>query len=584
MSIVVAQSSPPHYAFQEEDRILIGTDFAHLAVELDFQDIVNGISQIPLVYHEILQSSLKCNTSAKANLQAIAELVQREYSTIVIDIRNIVGFVSGASVYIPPLKPLQKGTSADQAVMIGNALVKRQKRFVGALIGAIAGFVGSQALFGFLDSGKLEYLHQNIDNLYERDRHMILLMSKENKDILANRNILTKVAKLTSTLSEMVDGNFEVTKMIIAEKYVMQMLSEVRRGLHVISRTLEGSTQQKLAFGTFTYKGATKYLAKIRTMARKRGLVPLIQSAQQLMQLPCSFAPRNNSLILYVHVPLARESSVLTLYRYHSFPIKITENVVAMYHNPKNLLALSNDPVQGNFFLELELSDLQGCKSINNVRVCPQLQFLSKSTQPSCLIDLYFSDHESAIKTCKLHLYPPKDTVIPLGNNVFLAYTLNPSTYSVSCPINNTHQSGYQLSHTQRIEVPTHCVVQLPNFNLYSQSILNVSVPPKTYQWTLLPKTMFPALTPKYLEEALDILKTIEHLPPTDFTDIQTSFLVNHPWSPHKWPLYLTSSGVLFFLVILAILLLAYRLAYKRLNPATPLEDRRDDVNVNNNA
>lgn len=317
-------------------------------------------------------------------------------------------------------------------------------------------------------------------------------------------------------------------------------------------------------------------------MARKRGFVPLIQTPQQLMQLPCSFAPRNNSLILYVHVPLARENSVLTLYRYHSFPIQITKNVVAMYTTPKNLLALSNDPVQGNFFLELELSDLQGCKSINNIRVCPHLQYLSKSTQPSCLIDLYFSDHESAIKTCKLHLSPPMDTIIPLGNNQFLAYTLNPSTYSISCPANNTHQSGYQLSHTQHIEVPTHCVAHLPNFDLYAQSIIHVSLPPKTYQWTLLPKTMFPALTPAYLEEALNILKSIQHLPPTDFTDIQTSFLVNHPRSPHKWPLYLTSSGVLFFLLILAILLIAYCLAYRRLNPVSPLGERRDVVNVNN--
>ena len=142
--------------------------------------------------------------------------------------------------------------------------------------------------------------HQDIDNLYGRDHHVILLTSRKNTDIRAYQKTLVKIA-------EMVPGNFVDFKMMIAEKIVMQMLSEVRRGLHDIGRTFAGSNQTRLAFGTFSYKVVTKNLAKVHTMAQKRGLVPLIRFPEQIMQLHCSFASMNASLTFYVHVPLARE-------------------------------------------------------------------------------------------------------------------------------------------------------------------------------------------------------------------------------------------------------------------------------------
>ena len=571
LASVTTLTTPPSYSFQEEGAIVVANDVAHIALEVDLRNLVEGIAQIPEIYEAVVIASNQANGTVRITLQGLASLIQTEYRDISSEIKNTVNFITGQDIKLPPLVSPKKQTR-----LVGNKIVRaRKKRFVGFLLGAIA----SASLFSFYDASKLQAIHEELDDVEARERNLVTLVSKDSHDISINRLAITNLAKITGTLARAVEENGLVGELIVAKSFVENSLQTVRSGLQVVQRVLEGSSSGKLAFGTISFKGASKSLAKTNILAQKRGLIPLITTPQQLLQAPCSFIPQNYSLVIYVHVPIAKSASILSMYKYFPFPTKITDKIDMLYIPPKNnILALSSNPAQGNYFLELGHEDLALCKKIHSFHVCPHLQFLVKTTYPSCLVDLYFADHASAKTTCQLHLIPPRDTIIPLGHNRFLAYTLNPSTYSVLCPNNQTQHTGYQLAETQQITVPPTCIVRLPNFDLFAQNDLHLKLPPKTYHWTLAPRTMFPVIKPEYLEDALKTLQSIEHLPPTDLANIHTAFFVHHPWSPHKWPLYFTSGGVLLLLTVLTLLTASYCIAYRLKNPTRPVEAGRDVV------
>ena len=69
---------------------------------------------------------------------------------------------------------------------------------------------------------------------------------------------------------------------------------------------------------------------------------------------------------------------------------------------------------------------------------------------------------------------------LELGNNEFLTYNLDPTTYSIMC-YNNTILQGLQLTKIHTIRVPRGCYIELPKFRLSHTTNLFINEKVKTF-------------------------------------------------------------------------------------------------------
>ena len=565
--VISSAAALPHYSFTQQGSIILSHDTAHLALTLDLTPMQDLVQQI---YNLSEKARMVARTQNSSVLDNVAKLLKSQYRSVVTELNELASFYGETEFNF---RPLPSETTTEDSVRIKDNFIYRRKRFVGAMIAAIVAAVGAHSLFSSISDAKLESIKRSLANTVERQTHLVTLLDQNSQHISVNRRSIKALAGLVALLDQAQAKQRDVDQLLVASLYCNEMAREIRSMMSLFVKAIEAASSRRLAFGTLTYKGAIKALSDLRQLAAHRGLVPVPQTPQQLMQLECSFVPRDVGLALIVHVPLTKNEYVFKLHYYRPFPIPITANVNAFYVPPKDILALNNFSAQNGHqgqFLELSHSDLESCNRVGQVRICTNLNVAKTPLFPSCLLDLYFADHTSALKTCMAHLKPPQDLILPFGQNKYLSYSITPATYSIYCPGNQTLKSGYQLSIFQELAVPKDCQIHLPSFILYPNSQDHLSEPPRTFTWTKTAQSMFPSVTPQHLDEALQTLKNIQHLPPTEITHIQTSYLLNHPLSPHRWPSYLSFGGVVILLLAFTILLSAFCIAYRRNRQANP--------------
>ena len=551
----------PHYSFEPHGTLILSHEVGHVAIRLDMTPLKDLVGTIFDLSEQARKAASQSNCTV---LTQIAILLKNQYKQAVGELTEIAEFYVTGN---PDFRVAQKdGPTARPVGMVGNRILRR-KRFVAAVMAAILTAVGAHSLFSSLDNEHLTNLKDSLNSVVARQRHLVTLLDTQDQAIRVNRNALSSLAKLVEHLEKVSERQSQVEKSIVISLFVNELSQEIRAHILMFKHAIEAASSKRLAFGTLTHEGAERALSDIRQLAAHRGLVPVPQNPQQLQQLECSFVPHNLGLTLIVHVPLTSPVQIYQIHRYRPFPIPITEHVNALYVPPKQILALSNSLAQRNNevqFLELSHFDLESCRKIGKTRLCTNLHVANRPSFPSCLMDLYSVNHDSALKTCKAHLQPPQDIVLPLGLNKYLSYTTDPSTYSIFCPGNQTLLSGYQLSAIQELSVPKDCQLQLPSFILYPQTEHQITEPPRHFTWTKTPKAMFPLISPEHLEQALKTLHGIQRLPPTELTHVQTSYLLNHPLSPIRWPTSVSLSGVMILGLAFIILLTAFCYAYRK--------------------
>ena len=166
-----------------------------------------------------------------------------------------------------------------------------------------------------------------------------------------------------------------------------------------------------------------------------------------MYQLPTSFlydsSQRNLNLI--IHVPLYRESHILSLYCYIPAPVKYPTNDQALFLEikpPKNYLARSRD---GTLTRSLSDQELLDCLSIGHTYFCDD-QALEKPFPKACLTNLFNGLTNETMKHCECQLHPSVEMISRLNKTTYLIASSTTTTITAECT-----RAGKLQPYTNRI-------------------------------------------------------------------------------------------------------------------------------------
>ena len=239
----------------------------------------------------------------------------------------------------------------------------RQKRQLGALIGgAIMGVVSSIAgstLFGFYTNDKVNRLASAVNSNSARQKQMIHVLESQSREISVNRKSINDLEEIVNqTISALVDS-ITIQEMQIASKRAERLLTIIRRNLDTYTRCVNSAVNShRLCVGLVSLSAAQEALDQIKAAALERSLIPCILDGHHFNQLKTSFYMTDYGIGIVVHVPLISPSQTFSLFRFHPFPIRISNKLTTTIVPEKTLLALSGDR---QHYQELSDEDLGLC-------------------------------------------------------------------------------------------------------------------------------------------------------------------------------------------------------------------------------
>lgn len=444
---------------------------------------------------------------------------------------------------------------------------KRQLALIGGAIAGILSAIAGTTIYGMLEDSKLQHLAAAINNIDTRQRAMVHLIDDMSEDVRVNRKSISLLAGYTRNVIKNLKTTQTIQDSLISNGYAQSLLRNVRSNLELYVRVTEAASNHRLAVGLVSHKAAKEAIEAIKSMALKKNLTPVIVDPHHFNQLPTSFVFTSVGLQLVVHVPLMSASQTMDLFSYTSFPVQVGNKLAMAIRPEKTLLALSSDRT---VFKELSKEDLGLCFNMKQIFICTNVHIVSKASHPSCLYALYFSQSQAIRTNCRLQISPLRDIVVPAGTpNQFMAFTVNPRTFSIHCTHNNTQIDGVQLKKIQMITVPDGCEVTLPNYVLTHQAEIFYKQPLKLHHWTLPVEDWFPGASIDDLEKALDQVDDLSRLPPTEY-DHWLSLIhknsLEQPISTLNWTSSLGLGLGCFAAALVVILIVYFCIAYYKKN------------------
>lgn len=443
---------------------------------------------------------------------------------------------------------------------LDETLSRDKRQIVIGMVTALLTSIGVSSAFGAIDANQINVIKQEVSGIGQKQKLIIHELSLDSHNIMLNRHHLNNLEQLTLKIGKLVTKqHYEQHGMLV---YVL-MTAEFDRIEHELNHfvaVLEAATNKNFYLGTLTQNGATEVFEQIKGLSEQKGLTPIISSPQQLSQMETTyyFAPHGISLI--VEVPLVSDSNTFELYEFKAIPIKLGSEAFVKIEPAEKYLAIGEpDGMKGYAqYIELSLMDLEKCRKLGSVRLCPDLRVIRRPQNPSCLYSLWILDHQSAKDSCVITAHSNnEDQVAPLGNDLFAYYSAAPSTYQYVCTNNSMSIGPPQIHGVAEIKVPKDCFVQTSSFKLHRQNSISVKAPPKLRRWTLPVMSFLENQTQvQDVMHALDVLEHTKGLPKVDQSTIKKLKDMNKPYYYRPVP------TITFVLATLAFMLVSIFLAY----------------------
>ena len=476
-----------HYSFVEVGSVVTGVSYGHLVIPVTLEVTRRKAKVLKTRYEELADTR-------NMDIQiAIAEMGKGEIRRVLhnyLMIQDIFDKHANDALAKSTTKPTVTATAA-----------KRPKRQL--LTGlAIAGIMGVTTIAGLFTQGQIEGLKQRCQSDESRQQHMIALLGEEDTQQQAQihnlaqaRKAINQVNKVLPKLSKTIKSTWNFT----LQNY---LLADFNLDLDLLNRILEAAASHRLCHGLITLQVAQKALDEIDLKAKANGYKAIITEALQIYQLEASLSFEMHKLILLIHVPLAKPSTHLTLYKFRSFPFSVGKGLMANIIPPKSqdYLAFNFERTFYTMFSEAELAQ---CTVINQIRFCPNSNTMYPITVNSCLTALFFKKKSLSLKLCDSIVRPEHNMAEQISPNTYYTYNTKPETYEESCL--NGSSNVYETQQTQIIKVPENCMVDLPYVRLLSHTHgASVVIKHLEYAWEANLDDMFHGLSVQGMKETME--------------------------------------------------------------------------------
>jgi hypothetical protein len=319
----------------------------------------------------------------------------------------------------------------------------RPKRQIGIALlgGALIGGLVTSLYNSFTQASLADILKEKTDLISARVASNLVNINQNAKDIY---RINSTLVHINAAISAQVvrDKQIDLVIMGMMIHNVLTMLdNRIERLQQGLDHVFIGKFHRDLV-SAMELQSAMK---QVKTSAGKKGLLVGATTLAEMYQLPSSFAYDRNSNILTVvcHIPLFRESHLLSLYRYVPTPIPLpwdqemyftlTPTEIYLGRNKDNTLTKS-----------LTETDLMDCTSIGHTAFCDD-NSLQKKGNAGCLDAIMDGITPSIIAECPGHLSNKMSTFVRINKNTYLVAESKPLRVISECPDPNGGVHSYAV-------------------------------------------------------------------------------------------------------------------------------------------
>ena len=223
-------------------------------------------------------------------------------------------------------------------------------------------------------------------------------------------------------------------------------------------------------------------ITDIHKTAIAQGYQTVVHSRFDILQCEASFIANKHGLDIIIHIPVARPTDVMEMYRLLPHPLQLSGIVTAEIDQDEKVIAVRlNQPehhgqVVGKprDFKIMDLETLNACRSFaSRIYICKNSAVTRRfhpdmnkyKSAEACLFNIFNRNHAEIKKTCDWRIRHQPESMIQLNKNTFLAFHANMTELTYLCPDQNK-QDTIMLHGSQYIQIQDHCWASTPVFTI----------------------------------------------------------------------------------------------------------------------
>jgi hypothetical protein len=424
--------------FMSHGYLIGGLSWSHIILELDLDLVHQDIKKHHVILQHLDEVANMKHPSSK-RIQVTKRIAEEKIDTMQNDLNEVIqGF------HLREVAPRQK-----RQVVVGIAAIG------GLLVGALASSLFSQ----FRATTLVDILEKRVTTITAQVDQNALRILQTEEDL---KRINTTVAAIVDGIGKLILADKELDSYALSE-FTLQLINNQFNRVERLCDALDHLLQGKLHRGLVNSTGLQAALERVKREANTHGYLIGAQHLTELYQLPTSFLldPASQKLSVLVHIPMYKDSHILSLYKYFPLPLPMNHSLFITLHPNKQYLARNRDGTLTRILNEEQLDD---CLSIGHAYFCDD-HALEKPKRPSCLVQLFKGLENGMVTDCESQLHSWVSIIERINRTSYAIAESTPFTVTVECltkgAVTQTHrfQPGTYVMH-----VDTNCTTTSDNW------------------------------------------------------------------------------------------------------------------------
>lgn len=175
---------------------------------------------------------------------------------------------------------------------------------------------------------------------------------------------------------------------------------------------------------------------------------------------------KNGILKILVPIPLIKTRKVMTLWSFHSLPVKLpqsTHSISVQAH--EEIIAVTTKQDQYRLFSPRELA---ACTRIGDLHFCPRQNVLRSRFSDYCLSALFKGKSEAAHHACVTSVHPNRTEQLQITGNVFLLF--HPTMQRLQYQCRGLGQEQETFEGSRKLYLPGKCTAKSDHYQLEGET------------------------------------------------------------------------------------------------------------------
>ena len=301
----------------------------------------------------------------------------------------------------------------------------RVKRFVcggACVLGLAVGF----GLLGGVNLGLGVYSTVETNNLHHRLEEVEKAMDSEFISLESIVSGETSINNMILQSSQVAKSGIRREAMLF---WFLSTLHMIEQRVNLIENTIRSALHHRLDPAVLQITRTKDIFNDIGHYAFKTHLTMVTKDPYDLLLLPASVASSRSGFTVFLHVPLIKPSSEMTIYQHIDLPMPIGDGIFLSLSSDHDVLVISADATLFRTTTSVELGndctklgEFYACPRGNVARKNPHLARLDTNDHELCLWAMFKGNASLANTACAKTLTRPAPQAVQLSAREFITY------------------------------------------------------------------------------------------------------------------------------------------------------------------